>query len=295
MRLIARILPLKYKLNGLIRKYLNCKGKLIIPYINGYSIVVEPDDVAESTISNLIFEGATYLPEYELLQSLIKSLPKNFTAIDVGANIGTVVWQLAQKAGRLYAFEPMPQLAAIINDSAAYNQFTKLHLYTKAAGSKAGFVQMVDNENSSVINSTCDEIGVTIEVTTLDMEFSDYDRIDFIKVDVEGFEWEVLQGAVDILKKHRPILLIELHTFFLKNFNVDYKTVIDFLEQKGYEISYYSFLEETRMGRLTRLLSRYLPSKGKKFNSKDAFIKDVETIPYKMVYHIYCKPVDISL
>jgi len=289
LRLISRLLPLKYKLNGLIGTYLDTKDTLVIPYINQYAIVVHPDTVAASTISNLIFEGGSYLPEYNLLQKIGASLPQGYVFVDVGANIGTIIWQLADKCGQIYAFEPMPKLNQVIADSAIYNSFTSLKLYNKAVGSNAGFVQMVDNDNSSVLNDTSTPGGVTIEVTTLDEELKDLDKIDFIKIDVEGYEWEVLQGATATIQKHKPLLLVELHPMFLKNYKIAYTTVIDFLEQNNYKISYHSFLEETRMGRLARLLSRYLPNSGKHFKNKEAFIKDVDTLPAKLSYHLFCE------
>jgi FkbM family methyltransferase len=289
LRLVSRILPLKYKLNGLIKKYLQSKYLLVIPYINKYAIVVKADTVAESTISNLIFEGGRYLPEYQLLQQIKATLPNNYVYVDAGANMGTIIWQLADGCGHIYAFEPIPKLHRIIDQSAQYNAFHKLSLFDKAVGSKPGRVQMVDNDNSSVLNDAAVGDGLSIEVTTLDIGLVDIAEIDFIKIDVEGFEWEVLQGAVNILNKHKPKLLVELHPIFLKNYGIDYRKVLDLLEQQGYSIAYHSFLEETRMGRIERFLSRYSSNSGKQFNTRQAFIDDVETLPAKLSYHLYCE------
>jgi FkbM family methyltransferase len=289
LRLISRLLPIKYKLNGLIRRYLNTPDQLVIPYVLDYSIVVHPESVADSTISNLIFEGGSYLPEYKLFQKIKANLPANYIAVDVGANMGTIIWQLADKCGHIYAFEPMPKLVDIITESAAYNRFNKLTLSNKAVGSKPGKVQMVDNDNSSVLNNASVGTGITIDVTTLDITLAEVEKIDFVKIDVEGFEWEVLQGAIETLKKHKPLMLIELHPVYLKKYGINYTVIIDFLEQHNYRISYYSFLEETRMSRLSRLLSRYFPNNGKHFDSKTSFIEDVTILPAKLSYHLYCE------
>lgn len=289
LRLIARLFPIKYKLNNLIGKYLESQKALAIPYIKNYYIVIKPNLVASSTISNLMFEGVNYLPEYKLLKKIVIKIPKDYVYVDVGANIGTMIWQLADRCGHIYAFEPMPKLNTIIKDSAVYNKFDKLTLYNTAVGSKAGKVQMVDNDNSSVLSGASVTDGITIEVTTLDTELKSINKIDFIKIDVEGFEWEVLKGAVDTIQKHKPALLVELHPIFLKNYGLDFRSVISFLEDHNYKISYYSFLEETRMGRVARLLSRYLPNRGRHFGTKEEFIKDVETLPAKLSYHLYCE------
>ena len=289
LRFISKLLPLKSKLNFLIRKYLDGGNSLVIPYIRNYAVVVEPGSIATSTINNLVFEGGSYLPEYHLFRQIRSKLRPGYVCVDVGANIGTIIWQLAENSGHIYAFEPMPKLRDIIQSSAVYNQFTRLSLYNKAVGSEQGFVQMVDNENSSVVKGDASGTGLTIEVVALDDVLMDVPNIDFLKIDVEGFELDVLKGARNLLAKYKPILLVELHPFFLKNYGIDFNEVILFLEENNYTIYYYSFLEEIRMGRINRFLTRYFPHKGKRFQSKEAFAKDIEILPAKLSYHLYCE------
>lgn len=289
LRLVSKILPLKTKLNFLIKDYIIGSKKIVIPYGYNYAIVTTPEVIAESTLNHLIFEGARYLPEYELLHTIKQKLDNEFIWVDVGANIGTLIWQLADKCKYVHAFEPMPRLNNIIQNSAEYNQFEKLILYNKAVGCTPGSVLMMDNDNSSVLDGNSTQEGINIEITTLDIELQNVEKIDFIKIDVEGFELEVLKGAVGQLHKHKPLLLVELHPRFLKNYGVDYMAVLDFLEQHNYTIHYYSFLEEARLSRVSRFFSRYFPHRGKRFRNRETFIQDVETIPAKLSYHLFCE------
>jgi len=59
---------------------------------------------------------------------------------------------------------------------------------------------MLDNNNSSIVNEPGNASTVEIAVTTLDTEMSDKGGIDFMKIDVEGFEMHVLQGATQLIK-----------------------------------------------------------------------------------------------
>lgn len=60
-----------------------------------------------------------------------------------------------------------------------------------------------------------------------------------MKVDVEGFEWEVLQGASHVLKKSHPRLWLELHPEYLRKSGQTWESVTDFLKTLGYHIYFY--------------------------------------------------------
>ena len=288
LRLAAKVFPLKSKLNILISKYLYIEGDLVIPYSDGFSIVLKPESVATSTLNHLVFEGATYLPEFTLLNKIKLKLGKDFVAIDVGANIGTIIWQLAKDCKHIFAFEPIPKLNRIIEHSCIYNAFDRLTILKKAVGNMPGVVTMVDNDNSSIIDATSLN-SIEVEVTTLDIALDYLEKIDFIKIDVEGFEWNVLQGARRLINQHKPILLLELHPLYLQNYGVDYNQVINFIESINYKIEYYSFMVEARKGKIMRLISRYFPNKGHRFINRVAFSKDTEKLPSILSYHLYCE------
>ncbi len=291
VRIIALTFPLKRKLNFLIKEYLHNGRKLKIPFFRNWNIYITVTQNNHSTISNLILEGSNSQPEGTLLKRLSKELPDNMTLVDVGGNIGSFFCQFINKCNIIYVFEPVPRLYKVIQDSITNNNSHKVQLISKAVGDLPGIVKMLDNNNSNVVSDYEEvEDSIDITVTTLDKELVTVPRIDFLKIDVEGYEFQVLEGARSIIRKHMPALLIEVHPGFLLKYNKSHVQIIDFLEDYNYSIEYFSFLVEERMSKWKRIFYRWSGNKGIKFESKESFLADVEVEPKLMSYHLYCKP-----
>lgn len=147
--------------------------------------------------------------------------PEGGTAIDVGANLGE--WTLAMSAqvrdtGRVFAFEPVTDIANILRKSVWINRFSQTEVVETA---------LSDSEGSGVFTIRDDHSGMsgfdgplvrsdaerTLEVskTTLDSfaEQRKLDRLDFIKIDVERHEVEVIAGAQKTLARFKPALVME--------------------------------------------------------------------------------------
>lgn len=289
-RTLAYVLPLKAKWQFLIRQYLTNGTALAIPYFNNWFICTTASPINQSTLTSIILEGTHSQPEQALMQQLRQSMPDQMVMIDVGGNIGTFTSQFIDKCAAVYIFEPIPRLNQVIRDSIAYNKDQKITLIEKAVGDAPGTVQMLDNNNSSVVNGQTNEAILSIQVTTLDAELASLKKIDFIKIDVEGYENHVIRGAHAIVQQHKPRLLIEVHPMFLENFKEDINDILRFLDQHGYRCSYHSFLVEQRMPRWKRILSRWKGDPGETFSSREAFLADTIRSPRLLSYHIYGEP-----
>ena len=288
-RLLARLIPLKYKLNFLINSYIKGRETVVIPYYKKFKICIRPNSSNQRTISDLIFEGARYLPEFSLIRKIKKELPANFTYVDVGSNIGTTIWLFAAEAKKIYGYEPIPHLHATISDSISFNSVSNIILINKAIGNTEGYISMLNSDNSNVVLEEQKDSVKSI-ISTLDLELGQEKKIDLIKIDVEGFELKVLEGATTIIKQHKPRLLVELHPGFIRNYGGDLKFVVDFIEKLGYSINYYSFLRGLRASRMNRFLNRFFLNSGKVFLSKQDFFEDIVKEPGLSSYHIYCEP-----
>jgi FkbM family methyltransferase len=138
-------------------------------------------------------------------------------AVDVGANIGLFTLLMARivgPGGRVIAYEPEPDNLALLRDNVAFNYLTGwVEIIDRAAAGEAGTATFFATDrfkgNSSLIEHTSDyftEFGVDasarIEVETerLDDRLADLDRIALLKIDVEGAELGVLQGARGLLE-----------------------------------------------------------------------------------------------
>jgi FkbM family methyltransferase len=290
LRIISRLVPLKHKLNFLIKKYLTTQNELAIRYHKNYFICITVNDSNRSTVEDVILRGTGGQPEAALIKRLRNELPDNMVLIDIGGNIGTFLWQFADKCDTIFVFEPIPRLNNVIKRSIEYNKDKKIKIIPKAVGDRPCFVKMPDDNNSNIVNADTYGDVLDIPVTTLDNEFAGINKIDLIKIDVEGYEVNVLNGAIKIIEMHRPAILVEVHPIYLENYDQHHTDVINFFEEHKYKIRYFSFLEELRMPRWKRIFSRWSGNKGVSFATKEEFLNDINKQPRLSSYHFYCEP-----
>jgi FkbM family methyltransferase len=133
--------------------------------------------------------------------------------LDIGANIGCISQALLRCGFRVHAFEPQPEIHKLLamNMSASGGEFTHHNI---ALGSAAGTAEMPKVYYSAKGNFGGLGLGskslygsYNVPVETLDSYA--FNNVGFIKIDVEGFEEEVLRGAVDTILRDKPILYIE--------------------------------------------------------------------------------------
>lgn len=134
-------------------------------------------------------------------------------AIDVGANLGTTVLPMARRVGKegsVLAFEPQPLMAQCLQATLTLNELFHVRVISGALGQTTAWAAMpaleVDRGGNYGAVGLAKE-GVPVPVFRLD-EWP-LTRCDFIKIDVEGHEWPVIQGAEQTLRRHRPGLYLE--------------------------------------------------------------------------------------
>jgi FkbM family methyltransferase len=186
------------------------KGKVVLSTIFGFKINLDP--VFDKNIENVIYERGVY--EQGTVSVLQDFLQVGDTFVDVGANIGWLSLVGAKKAGvngKVYAFEPVPTTFNILKSNKELNQFSQIELNQFALGNKEEVLTIYpEKENrggASILNHQSGN-GVKIEVKKLD-NFNINSKINVIKIDVEGFELDVLKGALEAIKKDKPKLIIE--------------------------------------------------------------------------------------
>lgn len=166
------------------------------------------------------------VPEAEKLlmqKCLNRGNQEKTVAIDIGANLGLFSVVLASIGyDQIHAFEPVPQTFARLKSNVVNNQFLeKVKLNCTAIGSEEGFIEFQIFDNSPAINrivkSNQQQEKTTriqkVTVTTLDQYCAEHDinKIDFLKIDVEGMEPLVIQGSENILKNKRvSTILLEI-------------------------------------------------------------------------------------
>lgn len=146
-------------------------------------------------------------PEFYMLQSLLKA---GDTAIDVGANIGHYSKRLSEVVGitgRVYAFEPMPQTFELLASNVMMFKNKNVTLINAAVHCKSGIVSFSLPDDGNPYQASISDCGTTVACFTLDM--FNIDRVNLIKIDVEGNEWNSILGMARTIEKHRPYLIVE--------------------------------------------------------------------------------------
>jgi FkbM family methyltransferase len=183
--------------------------------IDGKSYFLTSDD------NYLDAMGADFEPHMvELLKSLIGP---NEIILDIGANIGLTSILFSSLALKVYAFEPSPSTFRILQENLSRAKADKVHAVNIGCGAREEQMNITFSTNnrsggfvSDKIQLKKDHITEQIQINSLDYFFSGHDeRIAFIKIDVEGFEAEVIKGARALLEKFKPLVVLELNHYCL--------------------------------------------------------------------------------
>jgi FkbM family methyltransferase len=181
-------------------------------------------------------------------QRVYKAVNTGDVVIDVGANVGDTSLHFAKLVGargKVHAFEPHPVTFQRFKKNAELNELPNLVLNPVGLGSANATFTMrsVDegNQGMNQISRSAPGSGdLEIIVTTLD-EYADrnaMDRMDLIKIDVEGFEYDALLGSRRSLERWHPVLFIELDEHNLMTQGSDPVKLVRFLEELGYQLEH---------------------------------------------------------
>lgn len=167
------------------------------------------------------------------LKKLDRYIPSNATILDIGANIGnhSVYWATVRGARKIYAFEPIKTTFAILEKNIALNALEHIITpYNFALGeqsipkgakvasytpSNIGATMLCEVSNGGGAEALShSEIADNIDIFSLDSlllrdDFGS-DTIDFVKIDVEGFEDKVLRGGKEFFTRYNPVVCVEV-------------------------------------------------------------------------------------
>lgn len=147
---------------------------------------------------------------------------KGQVVYDIGAHTGSHTALMARRAQHVYSFEPEPSAFARLGELVLLNSVTNVTPFAVALGSQPGSFPLAIPQDGREMAGTLEPgfqrtlnkaPSINVPVVSLDdwRRLLDLEPPDFIKIDVEGFEDEVLRGAQKTLEEARPALLIEVH------------------------------------------------------------------------------------
>jgi FkbM family methyltransferase len=203
---------------------------------------------------------------------LKKALHEDSVFIDVGANQGefSVLACKYLPQGKVIAFEPHPAMYKALVDNLQLNQFNNYQTFNFGLYEEEGELNLYTSTSTEVEgawneglfsgfkSSERDVLSETVPVHTLDTVINSLslDKLDVIKVDIEGSELPVLRGAKDCLQRFHPDLIIEINEETFKAAGYRAIDLVNFLKAQGYS-------EQFRINRNGQLLKEDLLSSGR--------------------------------
>jgi FkbM family methyltransferase len=200
----------------------------------GFSFIYKGDIKSAIKAERKGIEGSLLRLSFELLKK--RRIGNNdFTIVDVGSSYGflSTVWGLYTSANsRIYSFEASKTVSETFRETIAKNNLQKkIILENKAVYNIDGLLALNNHDGThSTVSNESFSSTTKLECIKLDSYFTNI-NVDLIKIDVDGPELEVLEGASEILKTFKPILIVET------NYNSD---IVNYLEKFDY--SFYSMV-----------------------------------------------------
>jgi len=156
--------------------------------------------------------------EAELLPVATELLPEGGVFLDVGAHVGHWSLRLAARASQVIAVEPNPDTVRTLRKHCLINDIDNVDILQMAAWDSETPLALSDPNERIEGGSTRtlpDDAGTVLGVRLDEQEsLLSRDRLDLVKMDVEGADLHALRGMAGLLKKHRPALLIECHDIY---------------------------------------------------------------------------------
>lgn len=218
-------------------------GDLIVD-VNGYKLQVIPGDLG---ISSELLMFKTHEPLTTKLLS--KELKKGMVCLDVGGNIGYYTLfesNIVGENGKVIAIEPSPPNFQHLKKNLEIQNTENVDAYNFAAGDKDGEINFLVYEESNGSftipdGETTDLPGELIKVQAKRLDtFLDelkQDHVDFVRMDVEGYESHIIGGMTNTIKKSKPMFQIEVHASIMGKEGT--KKFLKTFQDFGYEAKYY--------------------------------------------------------
>jgi FkbM family methyltransferase len=214
---------------------------IVIRWYDGLRVATYPGN----DLSYCLFVGGTYEPNEFMFLSRV--LRPGMVFVDVGANDGLYTLFAARRVGvtgQVVALEPSTRELGRLRQNLELNRVTNVTTLRLAAGDRDGTAQLriagFGHEGQNTLGGFAYAIEGAgfeeVEVACLDrlIETQALDRVDALKIDAEGAELRVLRGASALLRRHRPLIILELVDAALRHQGTSRQDVLALLRDHGY-------------------------------------------------------------
>ncbi len=210
----------------------------------GFTMVLNPQDL----VPLMLLRTGEWQPD--VWDALVPALPRDGVLLDVGAHIGIFTLKGAKQVGpngRVIAFEPNPETAALLRENISANHLENVTVEEIACTDRQQqltlFAAPTNNTGASSLSQVnaaygsaprpFQVLGRPIDDVVRELKL---DRVNAIKIDVEGAELQVLHGATETLKRFHPKIVLEIVPSQLASFQSTPQEVASFIKSTGYTI-----------------------------------------------------------
>lgn len=204
--------------------------KRVIHEVNGVKLLI---DLQEPNFHfRRILEDYSTIKEYEpnTIKVMMKNIKEGNICLDIGASIGIhtfLISKLVGKSGRVYAFEPTPECFRYLCENKKINNAENVFVYQLAAWDKNDIVKIQPSLKRRVYVT-----GIKLDDW---LNFLGAEKVNFIKIDIDGGELFALKGLVKTIKSNPGLkMIIEYYPQYIKKMGADPQEFLDFLNQYFY-------------------------------------------------------------
>lgn len=180
-------------------------------------------------VDHYIYEHGMY--EKDIIDLIRNNVNKDSVFVDVGANIGQHSLVISHFCKKVISLEPLPTLADQFQAAIDKNNFKNIEIVRLGAGSEVAetevFVDVTQSGYTSILSHLQDMPNLrkdlshqlekhTIKIDTLDHILKN-EKVDCMKMDIEGYEYYAFLGALETIKKHKPKIVLEFSNLFYEN------------------------------------------------------------------------------
>ena len=234
--------PLRYLLAVFLRKT-NLSQQIFFEN-NGIKFRFFPTSFSQTLwifAPNFVDEESIFFQQYIQPDDII---------FDVGANIGSltlIAAKIAGKNGNIIAFEPSKKIFEALNYNISLNKLANCKTYNVALGEKNGEQNWEEKNADDQSKINISQSKIKVKMSQLDEYSAPFSKIDLLKIDVEGYEYFVLKGAIETLKK-TDCIYFEAKESHANHYNYNISNIIIFLKTHHFDCYLYKNQSFIKLG-----------------------------------------------
>ncbi len=229
---IEEYIFLKRTANFTYPKYINIDDKGV-----AFELLIDPKN---GVLDKYLSINTKY--ERHITEQMHNHIKAGDIVLDIGANIGLHTILLAKitgNSGQVHAFEPIPSIYTQLEKSIEKNNIKNIRVEKFALGEKQEELDININlgcvASSSILDKDVSNMTTNIKIQVKALDSLNLQKVDFIKLDVEGYEWNVIAGGMNTIKRYKPTIIFEYSPdYFRRAGNNDGNKILNFMIDNNY-------------------------------------------------------------